>query len=346
MYLGGDSITAIGVVSRARNASINLSVQDVIRSKSILHLAQLAKVSTPSPIAEAETAKNEGDAEEPFALSPIQSMYLADAINHVGEARFNQSFTLSVPRRFSHETIKQAMDAIVKQQSMLRARFERKDGGWEQRTTKVCLAAVSSRWSARPTNLGDQMESSAYHFRLHHLRSPREMTPLVARAQSSLCIESGPVFSVDLFDVDGEDGTVILMVAHHLCVDMVSRRIIVQDLTQHLEAGALATETAALSFPVLVLCCRITTTRPLIRPIFCRSKMFLHQTWATGAQMTGPRHMAPRRPKVFSLDENTTELAPRSLPHCIQVRADRSLPSGYCLLLRENLQGQSGSAVA
>lgn len=124
----------MGVVSRARNAKIQLSVQDVLRSKSIIHLAQLAKVAPSS----AATGAHEAETEEPFALSPIQTMYLNLAAKHAGEARFNQSFTLAVPRRVSVDTIKRAMDSVVQRHSMLRARFAKKqDGSWEQRIAKV-----------------------------------------------------------------------------------------------------------------------------------------------------------------------------------------------------------------
>ena len=134
-HTGGDSIRAMGVVSRARNARLIVSIQDVLRSKSVVHLAQLAKLS---PSSTATDAHGEEETEEPFALAPIQSMYLKSAVKHHGEARFNQSFALGVPRRVTVDAIKRAMDSIVQRHSMLRARFARKqDGNWEQRIAKV-----------------------------------------------------------------------------------------------------------------------------------------------------------------------------------------------------------------
>lgn len=58
----------------------------------------------------------------------------------------------------------------------------------------------------------------------------------------ALCIERGPVFRVDVFKILGNDEPIVSMVAHHLCVDMVSWRIILQDLTQLLETGSLPAE--------------------------------------------------------------------------------------------------------
>jgi hypothetical protein len=125
----------MGVVSRARNAKIDVSLQDVLRSKSIVHLAQLARLSPSSAATEAHSEK---ETEERFALAPIQDMYLKSAVKHNDEARFNQSFALGVPRQVTVDTIKRAMDSIVQRHSMLRARFARRhDGSWEQRIPKV-----------------------------------------------------------------------------------------------------------------------------------------------------------------------------------------------------------------
>ena len=70
------------------------------------------------------------------------------------------------------------------------------------------------------------------------------MTPIIAKSQAGLNITHGPVFSVDLFNVEGDDQTVIFMVAHHLVVDVVSWRVLVQDLSYMLETGSLPAEDA------------------------------------------------------------------------------------------------------
>lgn len=124
----------MGVVSRARNAGLKLSIQDVLRCKSVVQLAQLAKML---PSASAETRMEE-ETEKPFPLSPIQSMYLKSTAKHVGDARFNQSFTLGVSRRVTVNTIKKAIDAVVQRHAMLRARYTKtQDGHWEQSIAKV-----------------------------------------------------------------------------------------------------------------------------------------------------------------------------------------------------------------
>ena len=124
----------MGLVSRARNVNIKLSIQDVLRSKSIIHLSQLAK-ELPSSVTE---VCGEEPTEQPFELSPIQSMYLRSAVKHNGDARFNQSITLGISRQVTIDTIKQAINSIVQRHTMLRVRLTKTLGGnWEQRIAKV-----------------------------------------------------------------------------------------------------------------------------------------------------------------------------------------------------------------
>ncbi|KAK4224364.1 putative peptide synthase [Podospora fimiseda] len=219
LSLGGDSITAMGVVSRARNAKISLSVPNVLRCKSILNLAQLAKVSSTSSPVPSEPIK---ETDEPFALSPIQILYFAMADRHSGDARFNQSFVVSVHGRIPLDDLRRAMDLVVERHSMLRSRFSRtKNGIWQQSTAKM----------------GPTSYASLAH---HHLGSPSDIHSIIAEAQTALSIEHGPIFRVDFFRIIGHDETIVSMVAHHLCVDMVSWRIIIQDLSLILETGSLS----------------------------------------------------------------------------------------------------------
>lgn len=129
----------MGVVSRARNAGMKLTIQDVLRCKSVVQLAQAAK-KLPSASTE---ANKDDETEQPFALSPIQNMYLKSASKHVGDARFNQSFTLGISRRITVDTIKKAINAVVQRHAMLRARYTKtQDGRWQQSIAKVSFCVV------------------------------------------------------------------------------------------------------------------------------------------------------------------------------------------------------------
>jgi aryl carrier-like protein len=136
LSLGGDSIRAMGVVSRARTAGLGLNIQHVLRSKSVVHLAQVARSLVPA----ATESRTEEESSEPFDLSPVQRMYMQLADSYQGDARFNQSNILGVARKVGVSGVRRAMDAVVQRHGMLRARFNRRyNGSWEQHVAKVGL---------------------------------------------------------------------------------------------------------------------------------------------------------------------------------------------------------------
>lgn len=217
-------------MSRCRKEKINLSLHDVLRSKSIIHLAECAGAT-------ALVAQTKENIDEIFDLSPIQQLYFQSATSHGGRSRFNQSFSLKVTKPINSNDLRRAVEIIVKQHSMLRARFEQtRNGLWKQRITEVSQPG--------PTHLQVEANSvqdinGSYRYRVHHVNGAYNISPLVTDSQMCLDIENGPIFAADLFNTRG-DGQMVFLASHHLCVDMVSWRIVLQDLQEILEQGSLS----------------------------------------------------------------------------------------------------------
>ena len=72
------------------------------------------------------------------------------------------------------------------------------------------------------------------------------MIPKIADSQNCLDPFNGPIFAADLFNLE-TGGQVLFLVAHHMNIDMVSWRIILQDLEEFIVSGSLSDE-KALSF--------------------------------------------------------------------------------------------------
>ncbi|KAJ5289626.1 kinase-like protein [Penicillium atrosanguineum] len=218
--LGGDSITGMAVISRARKQGLVVTLNDILQSRSIKELAQTATAKTPVvPVSEEKPG-------EGFALSPVQKLYMQSSASFKGGARFNQSITVRVSRRIEGEVLRRAITAVTSQHSMFRARFSKVNGTWQQR------AAAEIQES--------------YRFRIHSVSDTRAMVPKVADSQACLDPMNGPIFAADLFNLRS-GGQVLFLVAHHLCVDMVSWRIILQDLEELVVSGSLSDD-KALSF--------------------------------------------------------------------------------------------------
>ncbi|KAL6714216.1 hypothetical protein ACLMJK_008711 [Lecanora helva] len=205
LFLGGDSISALQVLSQCRGEGINTTVQDIIRSKSIRHLASTVSLE------HTEVQYAEEEFERAFGLSPMQSLYF-DWVGNERIHHFNQSTVLRLVSSHSIDSITSALKALVSTHSMLRATFSRDDAGrWEQRVHKE--------------------SDKSYRYTLHPGQSqPQAIETTIEKSQKSLNIEHGPIFAADLFELDESGSRVLSLVAHHLVIDIVSWNIIQQDL--------------------------------------------------------------------------------------------------------------------
>jgi len=225
LRLGGDSITAMQVVSRCRGRNIAVSVQDVLRTNTLVSVAEKATFGSQTAVSKPELS------DQPFGLSPVQQLYFnqiaAQTVdsNSPGESAFNQSVLLRLNRFIESEELSVALRAVVKRHSMLRARFGVDGNG---------------KWSQLVLGQLDQ----SYEFNTYQISRRSDIPPLTAACHSSINIIDGPVFAASLFNVDQSSNQSLFLVAHHLVVDLMSWRIIVHDLEQVLESHHLPPETA------------------------------------------------------------------------------------------------------
>jgi non-ribosomal peptide synthase protein (TIGR01720 family) len=206
LHLGGDSIAAMQVSSQCRAQGLAITVQDIIRSKSIAALA--SKVSVSEDDASAPKAK---EFDQPFDLTPIQCVFfesVGDVYNH-----FNQSVILRLSRSFELQELEAALNALVTIHPMLRARY---------------FTDVSRKWKQQ---ISKEIKGS-FRLRQHHVSTASDaaIRPIVDETQATLDITHGPTFSVDLLEIDDSYTQAIALVAHHLVVDVVSWGIILEDL--------------------------------------------------------------------------------------------------------------------
>ena len=226
LSLGGDSITAMTCMGQAKKRAIGLTVQEILRSKSLHQLATFAK-AVNNPIDHHEVV------DAPFGLSPIQQLHFQ--VRAEGEGHFNQSFLLRLTRKMLEKDLRHAIGTLVGRHSMLRARFSQNlaHGGWEQRVT--------------------QEVATSYRFRVHKISNKEQVKPVVADSQACLNAEHGPLLAVDLFDISGQEQLVSL-IGHHLVIDLVSYRVILEDLEEILLDPNTAATGAERSLPFQTWC--------------------------------------------------------------------------------------------
>lgn len=223
MRMGGDSITAMQVVTHCRLHNVAITVGDVLQAGTIRKLAAKSRtLSRHPPMTENEQKqqREEENAEmtKAFDLSPIQKWFFdvyPDGLGH-----FNQTWVLELRKQIPSTTLIAAVRALISRHSMLRAYFQRdpNSGIWEQKVADdgVEAFAFAEHWVARP-----EVVSQVAQWRQEHLD-----------------IREGPVFASDLFNVP-RDRQIIVFTAHHLIIDLVSWRIIWNDLEEYVAFGKL-----------------------------------------------------------------------------------------------------------
>ncbi|MDG1582075.1 non-ribosomal peptide synthetase, partial [Pseudomonas sp. GOM6] len=209
--LGGDSIVALQVVSRARQQGLQLAPRELFQFPRLAELAQAAR------------AAGEEIAQEPVTgelpLAPIQAHFFA--MNQAEPAHWNQALNLELLRPLDPILLEQALQALVAHHDGLRLRFSQEKGIWRQHYADV--------------NIDQPL------LWLREASSAAEAEAFCQLAQQSLDLATGPVLRALYLKQAGQADRLLLAI-HHLVVDGVSWRILLEDILaayRQLEAGQL-----------------------------------------------------------------------------------------------------------
>ena len=214
--LGGDSILSIQIVARANQAGLKLSPKQLFRHQSIAELSEaiaLSATTDAQPI-----AAEQGLLTGPLPLTPIQHYFFEQRLEE--QHHFNQSLLLTVRRAISTEQLQQVVTALVEHHDGLRLRFIETTEGWQQ--SYVAAQAIN--------------EVVVQQIDVSHLQGEEQSAAIEAASaavQRSLNLTSGGLLKVVLFETGAEQR--LLVVAHHLIVDGVSWRILIEDMARGLE---------------------------------------------------------------------------------------------------------------
>ncbi|UFH28619.1 non-ribosomal peptide synthase/polyketide synthase [Pseudomonas sp. CIP-10] len=203
--LGGDSIISIQLVSRARQDGLLFSARDLFEHQTVAALASVAQVGA------CEVQADQGPLSGEQVLLPVHQLFFAQEIP--ARHHWNQSILLEPRQPLNAADLDQALHALVEHHDALRLSFAPADDGWQARYRSPAQCAQAALlWQAAADDEGG----------LH---------TLLEQAQRSLDLENGPLLRALLATLaDGSQR--LLLVVHHLVVDGVSWRILLEDLQQ------------------------------------------------------------------------------------------------------------------
>ncbi|EJV87811.1 non-ribosomal peptide synthetase [Bacillus cereus] len=205
--IGGDSIKSIQIVSRLRRNGIKLEVKDIMQHKTIAEIAKYAKHT--------ETIISQEVVEGEIELTPIIKQFIEtdkNIFNH-----FNQSMMFYSKDGFDEQIVKVVMEQIVKHHDALRMVLKYDEG-------------ISGYNKGIDTKLLD--------FHLVDLTGTKEyeqkVEEMAQKLQESIEVDAGPLVKVGLFKTS--EGDHLLFIIHHLAVDGVSWRILLEDFIHGYQA--------------------------------------------------------------------------------------------------------------
>jgi len=203
--LGGDSILSIQIIARANQAGLGLSPRQLFQHQTVSELAVVA--GTPAQVADQGTVTGR------VPLTPVQARFFE--LNQPELHHYNQAMLLEVHGSAAPTLLAKAIKGLLLQHDVLRTRFRPNADGWQAMITPPDDFMPFETIDLSRLAETEQSEALAAHaLRLH----------------TTLNLQDGPLMRVALFDRGAQRNAYVLIVIHHLVVDGVSWRILLEDL--------------------------------------------------------------------------------------------------------------------
>ena len=301
--LGGDSIIAIQVASRARLAGWQVGPRDLFRHQTLRQLAQVAT---------ALGQQREGAARPVpgvIALTPVQQRFFATPM--VQRQHWNQSLLLTVATPLAVAQLEQALTTLVAHHDALSLRWHQEPAGtWHGAYAAPTGVEVWSREAADADALA----------------------LLVNQAQRSLDLTQGPLLRAVLIDLQGA-GQRLFLAIHHLVVDGVSWRILLEDLQQLLADSTAALPRRSHAFGEWT---GFLAQRAQHSEVLAQLPWWLAQLGEAAASFPGARHAGPAAVSeavtlALELDQTQTRQLLRDAPGAYRTQVNDLL---LCALAR------------
>ena len=210
--LGGDSIISIQLVSRARELGYALRPRDVFEHPVLVDLAGVMEGQS------AELFAEQGLLSGHSALLGIQQWFFEAASEHL--AHYNQAILFNLQKNFGEEHLRQSLRILQHQHDALRFTYRKEESGWQQEYgDNYAELEVLDLAEVAPDDLAERITSEC------------------AQLQQQLSPQEGKVLKALLFRTpEQETNDRLFLVAHHLVIDAVSWRILIDQLLELMTA--------------------------------------------------------------------------------------------------------------
>ncbi|MEH1824939.1 MAG: amino acid adenylation domain-containing protein [Nostoc sp.] len=214
--LGGDSILSIQVISRANQAGIQIAPKQLFQYQTIAELAAVAGIIR-------QITAEQGLVTGKVVLTPIQHWFFEQKLSEPDY--FNQSVLLKVSPNLQPELLQQVVQQLLVHHDALRSCFARLPLGESQ------FQQEEENWQQFNAPAQESIPFSVID--LSHLSAEEQQTAIKAadaELQASLNLSTGVMAQVALFQLGNNQPDRLIFIIHHLVVDGISWRILLEDL--------------------------------------------------------------------------------------------------------------------
>ena len=204
--LGGDSILSIQIISRARNAGIQFTPKQLFRYPQISQLVAVAEIKR------VETSAEQGLITGSAPITPIQHWFFEQEIPN--KNHWNQAFLFRLHQTLNLDGLAKVIEAILTHHDALRLRFAETEDGWMSEYGGMPAFIPLEHANLTDTPPAEQQAA---------------IETICQHAQASLDIGKGELCRFVYIET-GDEADRLFIVIHHLVVDGVSWRILLEDL--------------------------------------------------------------------------------------------------------------------
>ncbi|MCR4373197.1 amino acid adenylation domain-containing protein, partial [Bacillus amyloliquefaciens] len=194
--LGGDSIKAIHILNKIREAGYDSSMRNLLMERTPKLIAM--NLSTKKEIMPAEQGEITGE----ISLTPIQNYFFAQ--NMIDPEHFNVCQVFKVREKLNDLALQKALSALVQHHDMLRATYKDK---------KQVIGKVEDKKWYGFTKIACESE---------------EIQEKIKTTKVKMDLAEGPLLQAVLFSTPEQD--YMMLLAHHMIMDVISWRILTEDL--------------------------------------------------------------------------------------------------------------------
>ncbi|WP_330333369.1 amino acid adenylation domain-containing protein [Streptomyces sp. NBC_00536] len=229
--LGGDSILSIQLISRARQAGLRLTSKLLFVHQTVAELAAVVQPAAPAADALAAPSAEPAEVAGAVELTPIQRWFFDG--HTVDPRHYAMSVHVGLAPGTDPALLAGALEAVVAQHDALRMRFTRDaSGAWIQQYGE----AVPDVLAVRDIAAGGEVEQA--------------LNDAALEAQRAIDPATGALVKGVFLRLPADPAPRLFLAVHHLVMDGVSWRVVLEDLAtayEQLAAGRTAVDLGAKS---------------------------------------------------------------------------------------------------